>query len=145
MFRNRQIQKTYLALVKGHPDKKGTIDLPISRHPTQKIKMSHLSPAGKAAVSNYKVLEYFNDCTLVEVKPITGRTHQIRVHFAAIGHPLVGDDTYGKKSKLINRQALHAYSLEFDYQDKRFSFSQELPEDFKDAVEKLQKLETQKS
>ena len=140
MFKDRKIKKTYLAIVEGHPDPKGTIDLPISRHPTEKIKMSHLNPAGKDSTTNYSVLEYFEKCSLVELKPTTGRTHQIRVHMAAIGHPLLGDSTYGKESYMIGRHALHANKLEFEYNKELFSFScDEQPEDFKNALEKLRK------
>ena len=138
MFKERQIQKTYLAIVEGRPDKIGTIDQPISRHPTEKIKMSHLNPSGRDSVTNYKVLEVFENCSLLEVKPITGRTHQIRVHMAAIGHPLLGDTTYGNKSNIIGRHALHANKLEFKYKNQPFSFScNQLPEDFKQAIENL--------
>ena len=137
MFRNREIKKTYLAIVQGHPDKSGTIDLPISRHKQQKIKMTHTDPNGRQSLTHYKIIEYFDDCSLVEAKPVTGRTHQIRVHLSAIGHPIIGDIVYGKKSKIINRQALHAQKIEFEYQKEPFSFSCPAPKDFQDALEKL--------
>ena len=139
LFRNRKIQKKYVAVVQDHPDKEGTIDFPIARHPKIKIKMTHDVPSGKQSKTNYKVLEYFKDSTLVEAKPITGRTHQIRVHFAAIGHSLIGDTTYGKKSKLINRHALHAQEISFPYKEKDYSFSCKPPEDFSKLTEVLRK------
>ncbi len=143
MFKDRNIHKTYLAIVKGHPDPEGTIDMPIGRHPTQKIKMAPFKTIEnhtvRKAVTHYKVLEYFEDSALVEVKPVTGRTHQIRVHFAAIGHPLIGDQVYGTASKFIPRHALHAQALEFEFDKKPFSFSQKAPEDFQKLLALLKK------
>jgi 23S rRNA pseudouridine1911/1915/1917 synthase len=143
LFKERDMQKTYLALVEGHPEPTGTISLPIGRHPHQKHKMTHIDEsklkqnlASRPAKTHYTVLEQFKECALVEVRPVTGRTHQIRVHFAAIGHPLIGDAVYGSTSPLIARQALHAQSLAFEYQGKPYSFSVELPEDFRLAIEK---------
>lgn len=146
LFKDRQISKTYLALVQGHTEKEGVIDFDIVRHPVIRHKMTHVPKSEKDnrkysrsrnAYTEYKTLEYFKDSSLVEAKPKTGRTHQIRVHFAAIGHPLVGDSKYGKQSKLIGRHALHAKALEFDYQGKHYSFEKELPQDFTDLVNKL--------
>jgi 23S rRNA pseudouridine1911/1915/1917 synthase len=145
LFKERKIHKTYLALATGHPAPEGTINLPIARHPNLKYKMTHLNEKmaqqwnikGRPAVTHYKVLEQFKDCALVEVKPVTGRTHQIRVHFAALGHPLLGDAIYGKASPLIGRQALHAQALSFEYQGKQYDFSAELPEDFVQAINQL--------
>jgi 23S rRNA pseudouridine1911/1915/1917 synthase len=143
LFKERDMQKTYLALVEGHPEPTGTINLPIGRHPHQKHKMTHIdesklkqSLTSRPAKTGYIVLEQFKNCALVEVKPVTGRTHQIRVHFAAIGHPLIGDAVYGSTSPLIARQALHAQSLAFEYQGKPYSFTVEPPEDFQEALEK---------
>ena len=137
MFRERKIQKTYLAIATGHPDKEGTIDFSISRHPQQKTRMTHTIQTGRSATTHYKVLEYFKDCSLLELKPITGRTHQIRVHLAAIGHPIIGDSVYGNHSKIIKRQALHAYKLEFEYKNEPFSFMCPIPQDFENAIEAL--------
>lgn len=143
MFKKRTIQKTYLALVTGHPDKEGTIDFAIMRHQTKRNTMMHVRPGShtngkvREACTHYRVLEYFDDCSLVQIKPITGRTHQIRVHFAALGHALVGDYVYGKKSKTIKRQALHAYKLSFKFNGKQYEFCQNPPEDFQNFLEIL--------
>ena len=143
MFRDRTIHKTYHAVVERHPDPEGSIDMPIGRHPTQKIKMAPFkkieNKTVRAAQTNYKVLEYFDDTALVELKPITGRTHQIRVHFAALGHPLLGDQVYGTKSKFIKRHALHAQGLDFEFDNKPFSFTQEAPKDFQKLITLLKK------
>jgi len=123
------------------------------RNPHDRRRMTHIDPsdpriksssqgpllvpgAGKVrtALSNFRVLDYLATSSLVEVKPHTGRTHQIRVHCAAIGHPLIGDHLYGKKSLHINRQALHALSLAFTFGQKNYNFSSEPPQDFKDLL-----------
>ncbi len=138
MFKDRQISKTYLALVCGHPQKTGKIDFPIVRHPSSRNKMTHVpvkevtqnwAKQARAAQTSYEVLEYFDHYSLVALKPLTGRTHQIRVHMAAIGHVLIGDSVYGDKTKLLARQALHASKLEFIYQGKTYVFSIDLPDD----------------
>ena len=142
MFKNRTIKKTYHALVHRHPEEKeGTINVPIGRHRTIRNRMAHVSE-GRPSITNYKVLEYFeDDTTLVEVKPITGRTHQIRVHFTYKGHSLLGDLLYGKKSKLIKRHALHAYQLEFEYKGESFCVTKEAPKDFKYALSRMKSFE----
>ena len=137
LFHDRQIQKTYQALVFGHPEPVGTIDYLIARHATIPVKMAPYRHLGREAVTNYKVLDYFNNYALIEAQPRTGRTHQIRVHCAAIGHPIVGDTVYGRKDKLIRRQALHASGLAFDFDGQHFSFKKPLPSDFARALERL--------
>lgn len=155
MFKKRAMSKTYLAVVEGHPAAQGSIDLSIGRHPVTRKKMTtHIPQDGslastkiqkipqqeagiRPALTHYKVLEYFESHTLVEVKPVTGRTHQIRVHFSAIGHPLVGDYVYGTQSKLIKRHALHAHSIAFNFQNKSFQFNAEIPQDFKQLLSVL--------
>lgn len=146
LFRNRKIQKTYKAVVDGHPPMEGTITLAIGRDPMNPIKMrtfeqEYISADGmvggtkaRHAKTEYKVLERFKDTSLIEVKPTTGRTHQIRVHMKAIGHPVIGDQLYGKKSQLINRQALHAESLSFMFEETSYSFTDELPNDFQQLL-----------
>jgi 23S rRNA pseudouridine1911/1915/1917 synthase len=140
LFRDRQIHKTYYAVVQGHPDAQGTVDLSVGRHPEQRTKM-HAFPHDyrhnvpmRSAVTHYTVLEYFADSALVELKPVTGRTHQIRVHCTALGHPLIGDPVYGIKSKKIKRHALHAYALSFTFMDEPYSFKADLPADFAELL-----------
>jgi len=131
MFKNRKIQKTYTALVVGHTPAAGSIDYVISRHPVKK-NMMHSYPGisesnqARDALTDYKTIEYFDTFSVVEVKPKTGRTHQIRVHFKAIGHPLLGDSIYGSTSKKIGYHALHAQSLEFVYNEKHYAFTSPL-------------------
>jgi 23S rRNA pseudouridine1911/1915/1917 synthase len=146
LFKDRKIHKTYLAIVHGHPEKSGTIDLAITRNQTARHKMAAVEPdaylhnhisAVRMAVTHYQVLEYFEEHALVQAKPITGRTHQIRVHMAGIGHPLVGDQIYGKKSKAIKRQALHAHAITFEFDGQQHCFKVEPPEDFKKLAELL--------
>jgi 23S rRNA pseudouridine1911/1915/1917 synthase len=149
LFRERQIHKTYKAIVAGRPPQEGTINLAIGRNPINPLKMTHfdqecIDAAGKVggnrarhAKSDYKVIEYFNDAALVEIKPTTGRTHQIRVHMAAIGHPVIGDQLYGKKSSFINRQALHAEKLEFVFDGKKHHFFNAIPDDFQQLMDCL--------
>ncbi|MBA3751663.1 RluA family pseudouridine synthase [Candidatus Dependentiae bacterium] len=122
LFQTRLIEKKYLAVVAGHPPVSGTIEYTIGRDNKYKHKMSSTVAGGREATTHYKVLEYFLESSLLELHPITGRTHQIRVHCAAIGHPLLGDTTYGSSHKLITRQALHAFQLSFMYNDLYYSF-----------------------
>lgn len=149
MFKNRQIQKTYLAVVAGHPEKHGKIDYHIVRHPTARNKMTHVkvqelnqnwARRAREAQTFYEVVQYFEHYSLVSLKPLTGRTHQIRVHMAAIGHVLVGDTIYGYKNlqkiPLTGRHALHAHKLEFIYQNQFYSFTSDLPSDLKELVDK---------
>ena len=127
MFKDRNIQKTYIALVNGHPKQSGTIDYAIGRHPVQKNIMHAFTAipensCARDAITHFKVLEYFDTHSLVEIKPKTGRTHQIRVHFKAIGHSLLGDTVYGTASKKIGYHALHAQNLEFNYNGIDYNF-----------------------
>ena len=130
MFKDRLMSKTYLAVVKGHPPKTGKIDMDIGRHQFKRHMMSHITREGKSALTFYEVLVYYKDSALVSVRIITGRTHQIRVHFAAIGHGLLGDKIYGYESKYISRQALHAWKVSFVYKGIKYNYIKHVPKDF---------------
>ena len=120
MFRDHEIEKTYHALVQGHMDPaEGTIDAPIDRHPKEDHRFAVVAD-GKESITHYEVIEYYRSVSLVKVELETGRTHQIRVHFSALGHPLVGDTTYGADPVLGKRLAmrrpwLHALELRFEH------------------------------
>ena len=143
-FRSRTVKKIYHAIVQGHPDPtRGTIDAPIDRHPRDEFKFAVVAD-GKPSITHYQTLESFAGATLVEVELETGRTHQIRVHFAALRHPLVGDLMYGAdpifaKSLGLTRQWLHAAGLSFahpgDGQER--SFTSAYPADLAAALASL--------
>ena len=123
-FQDREIQKTYVALVHGKLQRDtGTIELPVGRHPTARTKMAAGKAKGRSAHTEYRVMQHFRGFTLLEVKIKTGRTHQIRVHFSALGHPVVGDDVYSersyreftKKFGSLGRYFLHAATLLFTH------------------------------
>jgi 23S rRNA pseudouridine1911/1915/1917 synthase len=144
LFKNREIHKTYIALVDGHTQVSGTIQYSIGRHPGARHKMTHFPEYSqesfiRSAQTHYETLTYFDNHSLVMAKPVTGRTHQIRVHFQAIKHPLVGDALYGAHSKLINRHALHAYSIEFMFEGKQYAFTCPLADDMITAIQTLEK------
>lgn len=136
LFHDRLIKKTYYALVQGHTEKSGIINAPIGRHQTVRNKMT-ITHTGREAVSEYEVVTYYENHTLLKFTPKTGRTHQIRVHCGSIRHPLEGDVLYGIPSKLIKRHALHANALEFEYDGKTYKFEKEIPEDFKKLLQSL--------
>ena len=135
-FRDRTVTKVYHALVQGHMDPtEGTIDAPIDRHPREDYRFAVVAD-GKPSITHYKTLEVFPAVTLLEIELETGRTHQIRVHFSALHHPLVGDLTYGSDPVLaqkltITRPWLHAKQLAFTHpgSGERLSFNSEYPED----------------
>lgn len=137
LFKNRTIKKKYLAVVKGNTPKKGKIDYPIGRHPYKTHLMSHVGFNSKPATTYYEVIKHHKKATQVSVRIITGRTHQIRVHFAAIGHGLLGDDQYGYQSNLIARPALHAHELTFELNGKQYHYQSQPPQDFNDLLTKL--------
>jgi 23S rRNA pseudouridine1911/1915/1917 synthase len=143
-FKARETQKEYLALVWGAPPPTGCIETLMGRHPVQRKKMAVLSQDGREAVSNYETLERFDEVSLVRVVIETGRTHQIRVHLAHIGHPIVGDAMYGRSRRHTlpekpSRQMLHAAQLAFNHPDtgKRLSFEAPLFEDISWLLEQL--------
>jgi 23S rRNA pseudouridine1911/1915/1917 synthase len=138
-FKSRTVTKVYLVLVKGRlSPEQGIIEAPIGRDPHSRRRMA-IVEAGKEASTQYQVRKYLNNYTLVEVTPLTGRTHQIRVHLSAIDCPVVGDPIYGIKSTQLNRQFIHAYRLGFclpstkQYQE----FTSPLPVDLERALEYL--------
>jgi 23S rRNA pseudouridine1911/1915/1917 synthase len=143
-FREREVDKTYHALAQGHLDPtEGTIDAPIGRHPTSDYKFAVTSD-GRHSVTHYVVLEMMPAASLLEIELETGRTHQIRVHMAALRHPLVGDLTYGADPALaqkaaLTRQWLHAVRLAFDHpvSGARIEARSEYPQDLTRALEAL--------
>ncbi len=137
-FKDREVSKTYISLVTGRVEKEvGVIKEKIDRHPKFRSKFT-VSKGGREATTKYKVLERFDKFTLLELKPLTGRTHQIRVHLSHIGHPVVGDKLYGGKM-LLGRQFLHAAKLELTHptSGKRMKFESTLPSDLESCLKKL--------
>lgn len=129
----RTVSRRYQALVHGEiPQAEGTIAAPIGRHPRHRTKMA-VVPGGREATTRYRVIERFSKFTLVEAGLITGRTHQIRVHLAHLGHPVVGDPLYGGRRETLglSRQALHAWRLSFTHPvtGRVMSFEAPLPAD----------------
>jgi len=143
-FRDREVSKTYHALVQGHPDPlRGTVDAPIDRHPTAPYRFAVVA-GGKPSVTHYETLEAFPAASLLEVDLETGRTHQIRVHMAALRHPCVGDMTYGADPTLaarlgVARQWLHAVSLGFTHptEGRPLTFDSPYPPDLAHALDVL--------
>jgi 23S rRNA pseudouridine1911/1915/1917 synthase len=143
-FKQREVDKKYHAVVQGHPDPAGgTIDAPIDRHPTHDYKWAVVS-GGRPSVTHYETEEAFPAASLLDVRLETGRTHQIRVHFAALRHPCVGDITYGADPTLsarlgLQRQWLHAYKLGFVHPGTGgyVEFESQHPADLAHALEVL--------
>jgi 23S rRNA pseudouridine1911/1915/1917 synthase len=141
-FRHRTVDKTYHALVQGHPDPlEGTIDAPIGRHPRSDWKFAVMAD-GRHSVTHYETLEAHRFASLLEVHLETGRTHQIRVHMAALRHPCVGDLTYGADPALarrvgLERQWLHAVRLGFEHPDtgEHVEYESSYPDDLARALE----------
>lgn len=137
-FQEGNVQKMYLAIVQGVPAQdEGTVDGPIDRDPERR-HIRIVTPSGAPSVTRYEVVERFADAALVRVKPVTGRTHQIRVHMKHIGHPLVGDELYNEAVAArgafpISRQALHAETLSFVHPGtkERVEYAAPPPEDFR--------------
>ena len=140
-IKEHKTTKTYLALVCGRvKENEATIDMPIGRSKKDRKKMA-VDKDGKKAVTHFKVLKRYSDCTLLEVVIETGRTHQIRVHLSEIGYPIIGDYTYsnGKNRFDVEGQMLHAYKIKFKHPttNKEVEYTAELPKYFKDILEKL--------
>jgi 23S rRNA pseudouridine1911/1915/1917 synthase len=129
MFKTRAIKKEYKAIVHGHCAPSGIIHLPIGRNPIKRNQMTIHGIEPRDSLTRYEVVRYYDAYTLVDVYPETGRTHQIRVHFKALGHPLIGDTTYGTQSSLIERHALHASTISFNFKGRPFTFHAPLPAD----------------
>ena len=133
---NNLFKKEYLCLVDGlFKERSGTIDLPISRKQGSIIERT-INENGKKSITHYDVLKESDNYSLVHCKLETGRTHQIRVHMQAIGHPILGDTLYGKYSDLINRQALHSYKIQCIHPvtGKELNFIADLPSDMKQLI-----------
>jgi len=164
MLAERTISRTYQALVWREPAPSGTFDAPLGRHPKDPVKRAVIVPThrgipGKPAVTHYRVLDWYQFAAHVEVTLDTGRTHQIRVHFAHAGHPVAGDTLYGGGEPMLGRvpplfqtpaagllkrlgsQALHAVRLSFTHPrtKKKLAFESPLPQEFKDALKHLEK------
>jgi 23S rRNA pseudouridine1911/1915/1917 synthase len=145
-FRDRTVTKVYHALVQGHMDPtEGTIDAPIDRHPREDYRFAVVAD-GKPSITHYKALEFFPAVSLLEIELETGRTHQIRVHFSALRHPLVGDMTYGADHTIaerleIVRPWLHARELKFIHPSSgsEIAFFSEYPQDLTRCLEILAK------
>ena len=145
-FRDRTVTKVYHALVQGHMDPtEGTIDAPIDRHPREDYRFAVVAD-GKPSITHYKALEFFPAVSLLEIELETGRTHQIRVHFSALRHPLVGDMTYGADHTIasrleITRPWLHARELKFIHpaSGSEIAFFSEYPQDLTRCLEILAK------
>jgi len=136
--RQRRVERVYLALAGGRlASRTGTIDAPIGRASRQRTRMAVSGAASRQARTHFEVLELLGAETYLEAKLETGRTHQIRAHFGAIGHPLIGDATYGGEEKYgLRRQFLHAHRLAFAHPGtgEELSFSSELPADLASAL-----------
>jgi 23S rRNA pseudouridine1911/1915/1917 synthase len=153
-FKSRTVGKVYLTIVYGKFGlDEGVIDSAIGRHPSERKRMSTRTKRGRTAITRWKKVEEFNSCTLLEIFPQTGRTHQIRVHLSSIGHPALGDRLYGRKgrpgaihdpilkecAKRMKRQALHAQRLEFNHPrtGERVQFVSPIPQDMREILEWL--------
>ena len=135
----RTVKRTYLALVRGHVADEGTVDAPVGRHPVHRTRMAVVA-GGKPAITHYRVRESLPEHTLLECELETGRTHQIRVHLASIGHPLEGDPLYaGRGAAKLGRQALHAWKLAFRHpaSGAAVRFDSPVPADFRALLKQL--------
>ncbi len=138
-FKGRKVQKAYLVLVQGKVSpRSGTIEGPIGRDPAHRQRMAIVA-GGREARTSYRVLEYPGGYTLLEVRPETGRTHQIRVHFAAAGYPVAGDSVYGSSNPIFPRQFLHAsaLALRLPATGEFREFKADTPEDLNEALGRI--------
>lgn len=145
----RTVKRHYLALALGHVERDGLVDAPMGRHPVHRTKMAVVRSGGKEARTRFSVRERFSKCTLLECALDTGRTHQIRVHLASLGHPLAGDQVYGKtcsgdaRLDAFKRQALHAWRLALLHPGpgkdagKEVAWEAPVPDDFAALLETL--------
>ena len=144
LFKERKVEKQYLAIVEGRiKEPRGTITLPIGRYGMKRVIADGRQKTLNArdAKTVFIVRKRFSDATLLEVRPTTGRMHQIRVHLKAIDHPILGDTLYGGKRVAARapRQMLHAFSLSFSRSDgRRFTFEADPPDDFQEMLQSLQ-------
>jgi 23S rRNA pseudouridine1911/1915/1917 synthase len=142
-FRLRKVEKTYLALVDGKPPTpSGRVETFIGRDPSHRKRMANVPESrGREAISEYKTIESFRNHTLLEFHPFTGRTHQIRLHCAFLGCPIVGDEVYGRKksSVEIDRHFLHAYRLKIILPGEKETrlFEASLPEELVDVLNRV--------
>jgi 23S rRNA pseudouridine1911/1915/1917 synthase len=137
-FSQRSVEKVYRAIVEGIMKRQeGTVEGDIGRHPKERQRMAIVTKGGRYSLSRYKVIGRLSDSTYVEVYPSTGRTHQIRVHLASIGHPVVGDPVYSRKRrKEVDRPLLHAYRISFDHplSNKRIMLEAPIPHDIEEFI-----------
>ncbi|HEX9062992.1 MAG TPA: RluA family pseudouridine synthase [Clostridia bacterium] len=145
MLKTHDIRRVYAAVVEGILyEEHGKVDAPIGRHPVDRKKMAVNTRNGRNAITHFSVIERFKQNTYLELRLETGRTHQIRVHMAFIGHPVVGDEAYGKKSRLYetNGQVLHAKRLEFIHpvNGEQMAFESPLPKYFTDLLHELRSI-----
>jgi len=138
-FKTHSVTKAYLVLVKGRlTPENGVIEAAIGRDPRNRKRMAVVTE-GREARTEYRVIRYIGDYTLLEVRPETGRTHQIRVHLSAIGYPVVGDKVYGVKSAYLSRQFMHASRLGFNLPSsgEYVEFESALPPDLEQALKDI--------
>ncbi|HOA81874.1 MAG TPA: RluA family pseudouridine synthase, partial [Defluviitaleaceae bacterium] len=138
------VVRKYIAIVYNNIiDDFGTVDAPVGRHPKDRKKMTVINKNSKKAITHFTVLERFGDFTLIEASLVTGRTHQIRVHMKYLGHPILGDYTYGPKKQpfKLNGQMLHARFLAFNHPSTKeyMEFKTPVPEYFEDVINILRK------
>jgi len=139
-FSGREVEKVYLALVHGRiKADQGRITTPITRDPRQRLRMTSKLAHGRSAVTEYRVLKRFEKFTFLEVKIHTGRTHQIRVHMASLGHPVAGDKLYGAPASALGRYFLHAHQISFTRpaSGERITVTAPLPDDLQSYLDGL--------